>query len=285
LRRWASEVTVLTVGQAIRAAASHLATTSDTARLDAELLMAHTLRLTRSDMLLRAMLEDAPDGFAALVERRLSHEPVAYITGLQEFYGRTFRVTPDVLIPRGDSEVLVEQALAARPQAQRVLDCGVGSGALLVTCLLEVPGASGMGIDRSQAALHVAESNAQRLGLTRKQAAFCLADWTQGGWADGLGQFDLILANPPYVEAEAVLSPDVRSYEPGAALFAGPEGLDDYRVLIPQLAALLAAGGAAVVEIGAAQAEAVSAIAAAAGFSAALHLDLAGRPRVLVLQN
>lgn len=274
-----------TVGQAIRAAAEQLTATSDTARLDAEVLMAHALGVTRSDMLLRAMQDDAPATFAALVERRLAREPVAYIAGWQEFYGRTFHVTPDVLIPRGDSEALVEQALAARPQAQRVLDCGVGTGALLITCLLELGVATGVGIDRSQAALHVAENNAQRLGLARKQAAFRLADWTQDGWTDGLGQFDLILSNPPYVETGAVLSPDVRDYEPGEALFAGPEGLDDYGVLIPQLPALLTLGGAAVVEIGATQADAVGAIAEAAGFSVTLHRDLAERPRVLVLQN
>lgn len=275
----------MTVAEAIRAAAARLAITSDTARLDAELLMAHALRLSRSDMLLHATQEASPPGFAAMIERRLAHEPVAYITGWQEFYGRPFRVTPDVLIPRGDSEVLVEQALAARPQARRVLDCGVGSGALLVTCLLELRDTTGVGIDRSQAAVHIAESNAQRLGLTREQAAIRLADWTADGWADGLGRFDLILANPPYVEDDAALSPDVRDFEPGGALFAGPDGLDDYRVLIPQLPELLTTMGAAVIEIGAAQAAAVSAIAAAAGFSASLHCDLAGRPRVVVLQN
>jgi release factor glutamine methyltransferase len=274
----------MTIAQALRDAATRLAATSDTARLDAEVLMAHALALPRSDMLLRAMQDPAPAGFAALVERRLGCEPVAYITGEQEFYGRTFRVTPDVLIPRGDSETLVAAALAARPGARRVLDCGTGSGCLLVTVLLELPSAAGTGIDRSQAALDVAENNAQRLGLMPERAAFRLADWTQPGWTKGLGgPFDLILANPPYVEDEADLAPDVRGHEPPGALFAGEDGLDAYRVLVPQLPGLLMPGGAALLEIGAVQADAVSALARAAGFRAALHRDLAGRARVLEL--
>ncbi len=229
------------------------------------------------------MDDPAPAHFAALVERRLAHEPVAYIIGETEFFGRPFLVSPAVLIPRSDSEVLVEAALKAAPDACRVLDCGTGSGALLLSLLAERPGAEGIGTDRSLDALQVAAANAARLGLAGR-ARLIRADWDEPGWADGLGRFDLILANPPYVEDAAELAPSVRAYEPAGALFAGPEGLDAYRVLIPQLPALLALHGTALVEIGAAQAEPVSAIAQSSGLSVQLHRDLGGRPRVLQLQ-
>lgn len=271
-----------TVAQAIRDAAAHLAATSDTARLDAEVLMAHALGTSRSELLLRRMADPAPTDFAALVERRAAHEPVAYITGHQEFFGLPFRVSPEVLIPRGDSEVLVETALAARPDARRVLDCGTGSGALLLAVLSQLPEASGIGIDRSHGALAVARANAEALGLSGR-AAMVEADWRLPGWATGLGgPFDLILANPPYVEDAAQLDTAVHAFEPAGALFSGPEGLDDYRVLVPQLPALLGPGGIALVEIGHSQAEQVSAIGKAANLDARLHRDLAGRARVLL---
>ena len=273
----------MTISQALRAAAAALHTTSETPRLDAELLMAHALGVTRSELLLRHMSGPAPDAFAPLLARRQRHEPVAYILSHQEFYGLTFRVTPDVLIPRGDSEVLVEAALKARPGARRVLDCGTGSGALLLAVLAHLPGATGTGIDRSAAALAVASDNAARLGLSDR-VTMLRADWEEGGWTSGLGgPFDLILANPPYVEADAALAPSVRHYEPAGALFAGPDGLGAYRILLPQLPGLLAPDGAALVEIGAVQAEAVGEIARGAGFCVLLHHDLGGRPRVLEL--
>ena len=271
-----------TVSEAIRAATERLSATGDTARLDAELLMAHTLGVSRSDMLLRHMREPAPAGFVALVERRAAREPVAYITGVQEFYGRSFAVGSGVLIPRGDTETVVEAALACAARAARVLDLGTGSGALLLTVLAERPGAEGVGIDASPDALALAARNAAALGLDTR-SAFHRRDWTDDGWDDGLGVFDLVLCNPPYVEDNAHLDPDVRDFEPAGALYAGPEGLDDYRRLIPQLRALLVEGGAAVFEIGHEQAEAVTAIARDHGFAAALHYDLGGRPRALVL--
>lgn len=273
----------MTAGEAIRAAAERLAPTSDTARLDAEVLMAHAFGVTRSDLLLRHMRDPVPDSFAALVERRAAHEPVAYIVGSQDFFGLTLAVSPAVLIPRGDSEVLVEAALAARPDARRVLDCGTGSGALLLAVLSHLPAADGIGIDRSAEALVVARGNAENLGLGNR-AKMRLADWDQADWALALGQFDLVLANPPYVEDAAELDPSVRAHEPAGALFAGEEGLDAYRVLIPQLPQLLTPGGAALVEIGHTQAPAVAAIAAQIGFESRLHHDLGGRPRVLELQ-
>ena len=273
----------ITIAAALREAATALAAASDTARLDADLLMAHALGVSRSDLLLRHLDDAVPAGFAPLLARRLAQEPVAYILGEQEFFGLSFTVSHDVLIPRADSETLVEAALQSRPEARNVLDCGTGSGCLLLSVLHEIPQTRGVGIDRSPAALAIARANAESLGLATR-ARLVLADWQQAGWADGLGgPFDLILANPPYVEDTADLSPSVRDHEPAGALFSGPEGLDDYRVLIPQLPALLAPNGVALVEIGSTQAEAVAQIARDAGLSSQLHHDLAGRPRVLRL--
>ena len=271
------------VADAIRAAADRLSPTSDTARLDAELLMAHALGVSRSRMLITLMREEEPPGFAPLVTRRAACEPVAHILGVQEFCGLEFAVTPDTLIPRGDSETIVEAALEVAPSASRVLDMGTGSGALLLAYLHENPGAAGIGTDASAAALRVAQTNAERLGLAER-AQFREANWLSEGWASDLGQFDLVLCNPPYVEDDAKLDPDVREYEPASALFSGPEGLDDYRAIIPQLGKLLIPGGLAVLEIGAEQAAAVSEIARESGFETELRLDLAERPRALILR-
>jgi len=272
----------VTVADAIRAAAACLAATSDTARLDAELLMAHALGVSRSDMLLRAMRDPAPGSFAALAERRAAHEPVAYITGWTEFYGLTLAVTPATLIPRGDSETLVEAALACIGPDGRALDLGTGTGALLLAVLANRAGWKGVGIDASASALAVANGNAATLRLAGRSAWHCRS-WRTPGWADELGTFDLVLCNPPYVEDDAALGPQVRDFEPASALFAGPEGLDDYRILIPQLRTLMTPRGIAIVEIGVEQAEVVGALAAVAGFTASLRRDLAGRPRALVL--
>ncbi|MDZ4140308.1 MAG: peptide chain release factor N(5)-glutamine methyltransferase [Erythrobacter sp.] len=273
----------MTVSEAIRAAAERLAAASDTARLDAELLMAHALEVSRSEMLLREMQSPAPAGFAALVKRRAEHEPVAYITGLAEFYGLELTVTPATLIPRGDSETLITAALEVAGAAGRALDLGTGSGALLLALLANRAGWQGVGVDASATALAVAAGNADALGLTNR-SAWHQRDWHAGGWADDLGTFDLVLCNPPYVEADAALDRQVRDYEPASALFAGPQGLDDYRALIPQLGKLIVQGGIAIFEIGAGQAEAVSAIAATTGFAVELRRDLGGRPRALILR-
>lgn len=245
--------------------------------------MAHALGFSRSDLLLRHMTSHTPDAFAALVERRSAHEPVAYIIGHQEFFGRSFQVSPDVLIPRSDSESVVEAALAAAPEAERVLDLGTGSGALLLTLLAELPQATGVGIERSDAARAVATANADALGLADR-ADIRPGDWTQADWAADLGTFDLVIANPPYVEADADLAPDVRDFEPAGALFAGAEGLDDYRILAPQLPDLLTENGVAVLEIGHTQAAAVSKIAEEQGFAVAVRQDLGGRDRALVMR-
>lgn len=271
------------VAERLRTAALALGPASSTARLDAELLMAAALGVSRSDLLLRHMRDPAPPAFEPLFARRAAHEPVAYILGEAEFYGLSLRVTPEVLIPRGDSETLVEAAraaLAARPPA-RILDCGVGSGALLLAALSLWPAAEAVGIDRSPGALKVAAGNGAALG---RDVRWLARDWDEPGWAADLGRFDLVLANPPYVEDDAPLERVVRDYEPAGALFAGVEGLDAYRVLVPQLPGLLADEGIAVLEIGSRQAEAVRAIAQVVGFETTLHHDLAGRPRALEMR-
>ncbi len=268
------------VADALREAAAKLAETSDTARLDAELLMAEALGVDRSAMLLGRMQDEVPRDFAGLIARRAHSEPVAYILGHQEFYGHEFLVTPEVLIPRGDSETIVDAALAH--DFKRVLDCGTGAGALLLSVLAERPEAAGVGIDASLGALAVAAANAGKLGMADRTHMLS-RNWREEGWTEGLGQFDLILANPPYVENSADLAPSVAGFEPSQALFSGDEGLDDYRILIPQLTDLLTFGGNAIIEIGFLQAEAVTQIAENAGFAANLHHDLAKRPRALHL--
>ncbi|MBB3859690.1 release factor glutamine methyltransferase [Novosphingobium hassiacum] len=274
----------MTVAQALRDATARLAATSDTARLDAEVLMAHALGCTRSDLLLRHMTGEVPPGFAALVERRLGHEPVAYITGSQEFYGLDLTVSPAVLIPRGDSETLIDAAREAFADAtpQRVLDLGTGSGALLLAAATLWPQAEAIGIERSPDALAVATANGRRHA---PHAQFIAGDWTLPNWSAALGRFDLVLANPPYVEDAADLAPSVRAHEPAQALFAGPDGLDDYRALIPQIPGLLSVCGIAMIEIGWTQTEAVIALAQAAGLTAKLHHDLGGRPRAIEMAD
>jgi release factor glutamine methyltransferase len=268
---------------ALFAATNRLEGRTETPRLDAELLMAHALRLSRGEMLLKRRDLTKPAEFDALIARRADGEPVAYIRGVQEFWDLTLKVTPDVLIPRADSETVIEAAqshFAGRGHPTKILDLGTGSGALLLAALSLFPEAEGIGIDASAAALAVAMDNAVTCGFG-KRSAFMHASWREPGWAEALGPFDLILCNPPYVEVDAKLDRSVRAFEPASALFSGSQGLDDYRILIPQIPALLSPQGAAIFEIGMGQEGAVSALAREAGFSVNYRADLGGIIRAL----
>ena len=272
----------MTIREAIAAAAARLAAGSDTPRLDSELLMAHALGVERDRLLLSAMDGEAPPLFAAFVARRAAGEPIAYILGRRDFWTIALEVGPGVLVPRPDSETLIEAALAhfgaAGPAA--VLDLGTGPGTLLLAALDQWPRATGLGVDLSEAALAYARRNAERLGLSGR------VEFRLGDWADGIeARFDLILCNPPYVEAGAALPRDVADWEPAEALFAGADGLAEHRRLAPMLPRLLAAGGLACIEIGHGQAEAASALFAAEGLRTALRRDLAGVHRCVTLQH
>ena len=272
---------------ALREAARTLGPVSDTPRLDAELLMAHALAIEREQLLLDLPKLMVPDSFGLLIKRRAKHEPIAHIIGTREFWGLEFQVSPDVLIPRPDSETLIEEAVRIfrDTPTPNILDLGTGSGALLLAALHEFPDAKGVGIDASAAALQVAHNNADRLDMSDR-ARFALLDWTRTDWTDGLdGPFDLILANPPYVSSALVLAPEVAHFEPHQALFAGKEGLDDYRIIIPALDRLLADKGAALLEIGFDQAEPVSQIASRSGYVAECKQDFGGNDRLLTLRR
>jgi release factor glutamine methyltransferase len=271
------------VAAAITAAARQLDAVSDSPRLDAELLMAHALHIDRSAMLLQLRDLIIPAEFAALVARRMQHEPIAYIRGYQDFWDLTLTVSPNVLIPRADSEALIEAAagyFANRPAPCRILDLGTGSGALLLAALSLFPNATGLGMDASAPALAVAAGNAADLGFAAR-ADFQLGSWHDSKWSGEIGTFALILCNPPYVERDAVLQASVCDFEPAQALYAGVNGLDDYQIIMPKIPALLTANGIAIFEIGKGQDEAVSAMAASAGLVADQHRDLAGIVRAL----
>jgi release factor glutamine methyltransferase len=265
----------------LRSAATRLSAVSDTPRLDAELLAAHALGISREEMILALPRLDAPESAYALLARRLAHEPIAYITGLRDFWTLSLKVTRDVLVPRPDSETLIEAAMdlfGPERAPGRILDLGAGSGALLLAALDVWRAASGLGIDSSPAAVAIAREN---VALCRMAGR---AEIRPGNWGEGLAErFDLILCNPPYISIGTMLPRDVLEHEPMSALFAGTDGLDDYRRLARQIGALLAPGGAAIFEIGFDQGESAGGLFRAAGFDVALRRDLAGRARALVV--
>lgn len=271
------------ISRALGRATEQLSRTSDTPRLDAELLMAAALSISRDLLLLKHPNGQAPDAFFAFVERRAKGEPVAYITGQRAFWTIDLAVGPGVLVPRPDSETLIVAAVeyfADSAGPGRVLDLGTGPGTLLLAALDEWPTAIGLGIDSSEAALYYAERNAARLGMADR-ATFRLGNWAEGVEAT----FDLILCNPPYVAEGADTGPGVVEYEPHEALFAGPEGLDEYRRLAPQIGKLLAPGGLAAIEIGFDQAEPVAALFKAEDKEPEVAFDLGGRARALLIRG
>ena len=264
-----------------RAAARLAAAGIEQPRREARMLLAHALG-RRAGALLQAGRIAEPIGFGAMVDRRAAREPMAYITGRQGFWTLDLAVTPATLIPRADSETLIEAARDAAPDhVDTILDLGTGSGALLLAALVVFPQAWGVGVDRSIDALTIARANAHTNGLGGR-TAFAALDWGRSL----AGRFDVILANPPYIPTGVIptLMPEVSEYEALAALDGGPDGLDCYRVIVPQLHGLLAAHGIAVLEIGADQACAVSELGRASGFRGpVLHRDLGGNARAVVL--
>jgi release factor glutamine methyltransferase len=268
------------VRDALAIAAARLAGTSETPRLDAELLMADALGVEREAMLLHQMGDPVPAMFDDFVERRSGHEPVAYITGRRAFWTIELAVGPGVLIPRPDSETLIEAAIDrfGDDAPGNILDLGTGPGTLLLAALSQWPEAHGLGVDSSARARELFELNVAELGLEDR------ARFEPGDWAENLdGHWDLILCNPPYVETGARLPPDVALWEPECALYAGPDGLDDYRRLAPQIGRLLAPGGAACIEIGDGQEAAVRALFETAGFTIESRRDLKETMRCLIL--
>jgi release factor glutamine methyltransferase len=269
------------ITRALNDAARQLEETSDTARLDSELLMADALHIDRDRLILSPPDRQVPKRFWDMLERRKAGEPVAYITGRRAFWNIELHVGPGVLVPRPDSEALIASAIEHFEGTEgpaRILDLGTGPGTLLLAALDVWPSATGLGVDVSRQALTYASANARRLGFEER------VKLVQGDWAKGLAEkFDLILCNPPYVAEGADVGAGVREFEPDEALFAGKEGLDAYRVLAPQLSRLLNEGGLAAVEIGHDQAEAVTALLARDGLQARVAQDLAGRDRAVLL--
>jgi release factor glutamine methyltransferase len=258
---------------------------------DAVVIARSVLGRDEAEWLVRSR-DAAPPGFVdrylPLIERRAAHEPVAYITGCREFYGRTFRVTRDVLIPRPETELIVEEArrrVAGRASdaAPRLIDVGTGSGCLAITLALELPSAEVIATDVSESALQVAQENAGRLGADR-------VTFLNGSCLAGTrGPFDLIVSNPPYIAAcdRPSLPRDVADYEPAAALFGGADGLDVIRGVVTAATTALAAAGWLIMEIGQGQSDTVRQIIAGSSGLAleAVRDDLQGIPRVVVARR
>lgn len=271
----------LTVAEALRHAVAELRAAGVAGpERDARRLLAHALEVTpdRLALLAGALPEAATERLAAALAARRAGQPVAQILGRRAFWGHEFRVTPDVLDPRPETETLVTAALE-RP-FRRVLDLGTGSGCILLSLLADRPAARGVGVDASLPALRVAEANAAALGLADR------ALLVHGDWTDGIaGTFDLVVSNPPYIpEADiAALAPEVRDWEPHTALAAGVDGLAAYRAITSGVPALLAPAGRLLLEIGPGQAGPVAALCRSAGLPAlSLREDLDGRARVVV---
>ena len=247
---------------------------------DARLLLAHALGIEPVEVILRetdAIDPVALTAFEHLIQRRIAGEPVSRIRGWRDFYGRRFIVTPDVLDPRPETELLVEQGLARLPPGGRVLDLGVGSGCILLSVLAERDDSSGAGVDLSPKALDVARRNAEALGVSGR------ASFVEGSWDAPLeGGFDLVLSNPPYIPEHDVagLAVDVRGYDPRMALTPGGDGLDPYRAILAAMAHWLKPGGCIGFEFGIEQAASVTMLMQRAGLSdIEIHRDLAGIER------
>lgn len=280
----------MTIDQARRFwAAEFRAAGFDFPELDARILAGYALSLDHAGLVAAAgrnLASGEASAIAALARRRLAHEPIARIVGSKEFWGLGLAVNAATLVPRPETETVIEAALAAvgREYARplRIADLGTGSGAILLALLSELPNAFGVGTDTNPSALAIARNNARQLGLSR--AAYVACDMA----AALRGPFDLIVSNPPYVASAdiAALAPEVRLFDPHRALDGGPDGLNFYRALAGAAPTLLAADGALVVEVGAGQAGSVAALFAAAGLApSALRPDLNGVARALVARK
>jgi release factor glutamine methyltransferase len=261
----------------------------DSAELDARLLVGSALGLDLTGMITGAHRRLTPDESNRLGEfarRRLAGEPVARIVGLKEFWGLPLELSAATLVPRPDTETVVEFALemlradGATNRPLRIADLGTGSGAILLALLSELPKAHGFGTDISKDALQTAAGNAARLGLADR-TTFIACDYA----SELSGPFDLIVSNPPYIRSADIedLSRDVREHDPRAALDGGPDGLDAYRALIPQAASLLAPGAVLVVEAGRGQSGEIEALMTASRLTTAYppRADLAGIERAV----
>jgi release factor glutamine methyltransferase len=266
-------------GQLLRAAAI------ESPRIEARLLLAHAMATT-SEALLRdpraAVPPEAVARFRRVLDQRLAHVPMAQITGRAGFWTLDLEVSAETLIPRADSETLIEVVLESGLQPRRILDLGTGTGCLLLAALSAFPAARGFGVELRPKAAALAARNAAHNGLTDR-AAFLAGDW-----ATALtGRFDLILSNPPYIESAAILGlmPEVALHEPSSALDGGADGLDAYRRILADLPRLLAPGGIAVLELGAGQAAPVARLAAGQGLALmGLRADLGGVDRAMILK-
>jgi release factor glutamine methyltransferase len=277
----------LTVAQARRTLAERLRGRGfDTPDLDARLLVSYALGLDHGALAAaptRLLTREETEKLDVVLGRRLAHEPVARIRGCKEFWSLPLAVTADVLVPRPETETVVEAALAvvARDRALRIADLGTGAGAILLALLSELPAAFGIGTDRSERALEVAQRNAEALGLSRRAAVLVC------NFADAIaGGCDLVVANPPYVRTDdiATLAPDVRDFDPRLALDGGGDGLAAYRAIAADAARVLAPGGWLALEIGIGQGEVVTALMAEHGLAVPLapRRDLAGHARVVI---
>lgn len=247
-------------------------------RREARLLLAFALGTNAAGLLARDEVD--PSAYTTPLERRVAREPLAYITGHKEFWGLNFLTSPATLIPRPDTETLVEAVLDAGHKPQNILDLGTGTGCLLLSCLHEFPAAYGVGVDLNFEAVQLAQRNASNLGL-ESRCAFLAGNWTDAISA----KFDLILSNPPYIERADIpsLMPEVSAYEPATALDGGVSGLVAYQYIISALPRILAKSGMAVLEIGAGQARSVGEIAQQSGFHVSFRKDLSGIERAIIL--
>jgi release factor glutamine methyltransferase len=271
------------VGVTLEGATKRLADAGiENPRTESRLLLAHALGVSGAETLNANPTPEQAAIFAALVERRAAHEPFAYISGHREFWSLDFEVGPGVLVPRPDTETLIEQALRLYPDCTaplRIADLGIGSGAILVAALTEFPGATGVGFESSPDAFAYASRNAARHAGTR--AEIRTADWNSAA-----GPFDLVFSNPPYIPAGDIesLDPDVARFEPHGALDGGPDGLDAYRGLAVLLPRILKPGGHALLEIGIGQAPAMETLFPGLEL-VRIAPDLSGVPRCVILRK